>query len=87
MKQYALTAPGVETASMEFDIESLSPNLQNASRGSGKEQRPSYRREVRSSGKSARKGPKVLSEREAPVEDLIGELNERKAWLDRRRER
>ncbi len=29
------------------------------------------------------KARKTLSEREAPVEDLIGELNERKARLDR----
>ena len=29
------------------------------------------------------KARKVLSEREVPVEELIGELNERRAWLDK----
>lgn len=83
VKQYALTAPGVETASMEFDEETLSPTYRmllgvpgrsNALHIAGKYGMPQ---------KVLDKARKTLSEREVPVEDLMAELGERKAWLDR----
>ena len=82
VKQYALTAPGVETASMEFDEETLSPTFRmllgvpgrsNALHIAGKYGMPK---------KILEKARKALSEREVPVEDLMAELGERRAWLD-----
>ncbi|MDK2959249.1 MAG: mismatch repair protein MutS2 [Synergistaceae bacterium] len=83
VKQYALTAPGVETASMEFDIESLSPTYRMLLGVPGKSNALLIAGRYGLPQKVLEKARKVLSEREAPVEDLIGELNERKAWLDR----
>ena len=83
VKQYALTAPGVETASMEFDIESLSPTYRMLLGVPGKSNALLIAGRYGLPEKVLEKARKTLSEREAPVEDLIGELNERKAWLDR----
>ncbi len=83
VKQFALTAPGVETASMEFDIESLSPTYRMLLGVPGKSNALLIAGRYGLPEKVLEKARKTLSEREAPVEDLIGELNERKAWLDR----
>lgn len=83
VKQYALTAPGVETASMEFDGETLSPTYRMLLGVPGRSnallvaQRYGMPETIIESARS------VLSKQDVPVEELIAELNERKAWLDR----
>ncbi len=86
VKQYALTAPGVETASMEFDAETLSPTYRMLLGVPGKSNALLIARRYGMPERVIEKARTVLSEREVPVEDLIGELNERKAWLDREEE-
>lgn len=83
VKQYALTAPGVETASMEFDVESLSPTYRMLLGVPGKSNALLIAGRYGMPSAILDKARKTLSEREVPVEDLIAELNERKAWLDR----
>jgi len=83
VKQYALTAPGVETASMEFDVESLSPTYRMLLGVPGKSNAILIARKYGLPQNVLEKARKALSEMEVPVEDLIAELNERKAWLDR----
>lgn len=86
VKQYALTAPGVETASMEFDAETLSPTYRMLLGVPGKSNALLIARRYGMPEKVIEKAYAVLSEREVPVEELIGELNERKASLDREEE-
>lgn len=86
VKQYALTAPGVETASMEFDAETLSPTYRMLLGVPGKSNALLIARRYGMPEKVIEKAYSVLSERDVPVEDLIAELNERKAWLDREEE-
>ena len=83
VKQYALTAPGVETASMEFNAESLSPTYRMLLGIPGKSNAILIAQKYGLPENVLEKARKALSEREVPVEDLIAELNERKAWLDR----
>ncbi|GAB1486797.1 hypothetical protein MASR2M79_18480 [Aminivibrio sp.] len=86
VKQYALTAPGVETASMEFDAETLSPTYRMLLGVPGKSNALLIARRYGMPEKVIEKAYSVLSERDVPVEELIAELNERKAWLDREEE-
>ncbi|NLM70461.1 MAG: endonuclease MutS2 [Synergistaceae bacterium] len=83
IKQYALTAPGVETASMEFDSDTLSPTYKLLMGVPGKSNALLIASRYGMPEAVLEKARKALSERETPVEELIGELNERKAWLDR----
>jgi DNA mismatch repair protein MutS2 len=83
VKQYALTAPGVETASMEFDVETLSPTYRMLLGVPGKSNALFIAQRYGMPSAVLDKARKVLSEREVPVEELIGELNERRAWLDK----
>ncbi len=83
VKQYALTAPGVETASMEFDEETLSPTFRMLLGVPGKSNALHIAGKYGMPQKVLDKARKALSEREVPVEDLITELGERRAWLDR----
>ena len=86
VKQYALTAPGVETASMEFDAETLSPTYRMLLGVPGKSNALLIAGRYGMPDRVIEKARTVLSEREVPVEELIEELNERKAWLDREEE-
>jgi DNA mismatch repair protein MutS2 len=83
VKQYALTAPGVETASMEFDIDTLSPTYRMLLGIPGKSNALFIAQRYGMPSQVLEKARKVLNEREIPVEELIGELNEKKAWIDR----
>ena len=83
VKQYALTAPGVETASMEFDSETLSPTYNLLMGVPGKSNALLIAKRYGMPDAVLEKARKALGEREVPVEELISELNERKAWLDR----
>ncbi len=83
VKQYALTAPGVETASMEFDVETLSPTYRMLLGVPGKSNALFIAQRYGMPLSVLDKARAVLSEREVPVEELIGELNERRAWLDK----
>ena len=83
VKQYALTAPGVETASMEFDVETLSPTYRMLLGVPGKSNALFIAQRYGMPSAVLDKARSELSEREVPVEELIGELNERRAWLDK----
>ncbi|MGI6784875.1 MAG: endonuclease MutS2 [Aminivibrio sp.] len=83
VKQYALTAPGVETASMEFDEETLSPTFRMLLGVPGRSNALHIASKYGMPKNVLEKARKALSEREVPVEDLMAELGERKAWLDR----
>ena len=83
VKQYALTAPGVETASMEFDSETLSPTYRLLLGVPGKSNALLIAGRYGMPKPVLERARRALSEREVPVEELISELNEKKAWLDR----
>ncbi len=83
VKQYALTAPGVETASMEFDGETLSPTYRMLLGVPGRSNALLIAQRYGMPGAIIESARSVLSEQDVPVEELIAELNERKAWLDR----
>ncbi len=83
IKRYALAAEGVETASVEFDSATLSPTYKiltgipgrsNALLIAGK---LGMKREIISRAEEA------ISDREVSMEDLIGELHEKRAALER----
>ena len=86
VKQYALTTPGVETASMEFDGNTLSPTFRMLLGVPGKSNALLIAQRYGLPEKVLEKARAVLSDREVPVEELIAELNERKAWLHRAEE-
>ncbi len=86
VKQYALTAPRVETASMEFDVVTLSPTYRILLGVPGKSNALLIAQRYGMPDRIIEKARSVLSERDIPLEDIIGELNEKKAWLDREEE-
>ncbi|MDR3231064.1 MAG: Smr/MutS family protein [Synergistaceae bacterium] len=87
IKQYALTTPSVETASMEFDIERLAPTYRLLMGVPGKSnalliaQRWGMPEAVLERARSS------LKAREVSAEDLMGELNERRTSLNREERR
>ena len=81
VKQYALTTPGVETASMEFDAERLAPTYRLLMGVPGRSnalmiaKRYGMPEEVLALAKGE------LASHEVSAEELMGELNERRAAL------
>ncbi len=82
IKQYALTTPSIETASMEFDIDRLAPTYRLLMGVPGRSnalliaQRWGMPESVLELARSA------LAEHDIPAEELMGRLNERRAALD-----
>ena len=83
IKQYALTTPGVETASMEFDAERLSPTYRLLMGVPGKSNALMIARRYGMPESVLKLAQGALDARAASAEDLMGELNERRAALER----
>ncbi|NLL37504.1 MAG: endonuclease MutS2 [Fretibacterium sp.] len=83
IKQYALTAPGVETASMEFDVEKLAPTYRLLMGVPGKSNALAIAARYGMPEPILDAARESLRSREVSVEELMGELNERRAALDR----
>ena len=83
IKQYALTTPGVETASMEFDAERLSPTYRLLMGVPGKSNALMIARRYGMPESVLKLAQGALDARTASAEDLMGELNERRAALER----
>lgn len=87
IKQYALTTPSVETASMEFDIDRLAPTYRLLMGVPGKSnalliaQRWGMPEDVLVLARSS------LAAHEISAEELMGQLNERRAALDQEERR
>lgn len=83
IKQYALTTPGVETASMEFDAERLSPTYRLLMGVPGKSNALMIARRYGMPEAVLELAQGSLDARTASAEDLMGELNERRSALER----
>ena len=83
IKQYALTTPGVETASMEFDAERLAPTYRLLMGVPGRSNALMIARRYGMPEEVLALAQGSLDEREVTAEDLMGELNERQAALSR----
>ncbi|MBR0203739.1 MAG: endonuclease MutS2, partial [Synergistaceae bacterium] len=82
IKQYALTSPGVETASMEFDINKLEPTYKLLMGIPGRSSALLIARRYGMPESVIRLAQGELDSRELTAEDIMSELNERKAALD-----
>ena len=87
IKQYALTTSGVETASMEFDAERLSPTYRLLMGVPGKSNALMIARRYGMPESVLNLAQGALDARAASAEDLMGELNERRAALEREERR
>ncbi len=83
IKQYALTTDGVETASMEFDIERLRPTYRLLMGIPGRSSALLIARRYGMPESVIKLAQGSLDARELTAEDIMSELNERKAALDR----
>ncbi|MBR1657630.1 MAG: Smr/MutS family protein [Synergistaceae bacterium] len=82
IKQYALMTDGVETASMEFDIEKLQPTYRLLMGIPGRSSALLIARRYGMPEEVLRLAQGELDSREVTAEDIMSELNERKAALD-----
>ncbi|GHS97732.1 endonuclease MutS2 [Synergistales bacterium] len=83
IKQYALLTHSVETASMEFDSENLSPTYRLLMGVPGKSNALLIARRWGMPESVLKRALASLKEREVSVEELMGELNERRAVIDK----
>ncbi|MBQ9565028.1 MAG: Smr/MutS family protein [Synergistaceae bacterium] len=81
IKQYALTTPGVETASMEFDAERLTPTYRLLMGVPGRSNALMIARRYGMPEEVLALAQGELDAREVSAEELMGELNERQAAL------
>ena len=82
IKQYALTTPGVETASMEFDAERLAPTYRLLMGVPGKSNALAIARRYGMPEEVLNRAQGELAARGVSAEELMGELVERRAALD-----
>ena len=82
VKQYALTTPGVETASMEFDIEKLQPTYRLLMGVPGHSSALLIAKRYGMPEDVLKRAQGSLDSRELTAEDIMSELNERKAALE-----
>ncbi|MBQ6918778.1 MAG: Smr/MutS family protein, partial [Synergistaceae bacterium] len=82
IKQYALTTEGVETASMEFDIQKLQPTYRLLMGIPGRSSALLIARRYGMPESVLRLAQGELDSRELTAEDIMSELNERRAALD-----
>ena len=82
IKQYALTTPSVETASMEFDSENLAPTYRLLMGVPGKSNALLIAKRWGMPEKVLELAYSSLAARDVPAEELMGQLNERRAALD-----
>ena len=82
VKQYALTTEGVETASMEFDIQKLQPTYRLSMGIPGRSSALLIAKRYGMPESVLRLAQGELDSREVTAEDIMSELNERKAALD-----
>ena len=82
VKQYALTTPGVETASMEFDIEKLQPTYRLLMGVPGRSSALLIAKRYGMPEDVLKRAQGSLDSRELTAEDIMSELNERKAALE-----
>ncbi|MBQ7733071.1 MAG: Smr/MutS family protein [Synergistaceae bacterium] len=82
IKQYALLTQGVETASMEFDINRLEPTYRLLMGIPGRSSALLIARRYGMPESVIRRAQGELDSREVTAEDIMSELNERKAALD-----
>ena len=82
IKQYALTSEGVETASMEFDIQKLRPTYRLLMGIPGRSSALLIAKRYGMPENVLKLAQGELDSREITAEDIMSELNERKAALD-----
>jgi len=82
IKQYALTTPGVEAASMEFDSDTLGPTFRLLMGVPGKSNALLIAKRWGMPEKTLELAHASLKESDVSAEELMGRLNERKAALD-----
>ena len=82
VKQYALTTDGVETASMEFDINKLEPTYRLLMGIPGRSSALLIAKRYGMPESVLKLAQGELDSRELTAEDIMSELNERKAALD-----
>ena len=86
VKQYALLTDGVEPAAMEFDINTLSPTYKLLMGVPGRSNAILIARRYGMPEEILNLAQKNLDAREVTSEDIMSELNERRAALDRAEE-
>lgn len=83
IKRYALAADGVETASVEFDAATLSPTYRILIGIPGRSNALLIAGKLGMKKEIIRRAEEAINGREVSMEDLIGELHEKRAALER----
>ena len=83
IKRYALAADGVETASVEFDSSTLSPTYRILIGIPGRSNALLIAGKLGMKKQIIRRAEEAINGREVSMEDLIGELHEKRAALER----
>ena len=87
IKKFALSTPRVETASVEFDAATLSPTFRLFMGVPGRSNALYIAERLGMPSSVVQRARDVLAGGEASVEELIGELQEKQAYLERVQER
>ncbi|MDR1472396.1 MAG: Smr/MutS family protein [Synergistaceae bacterium] len=83
IKRYALTRPGVESASVEFDAVTLSPTYRMLVGIPGRSNALLIAERLGVPGDILRRAREALQGKEVSMEDIIGELQERRTAIER----
>jgi DNA mismatch repair protein MutS2 len=87
IKHYALTCPDVESASVEFDIETLSPSYRLLIGIPGRSNALLIAKKLGMPKPLLERAYGALETREASMEEIIGELQEKRTAIERESER
>ena len=87
IKRYALSCPGVESASVEFDAKTLSPAYRLLVGIPGRSNALLIAEKLGVPPEVIRRAREALHGKEASMEDLIGELHEKRIAIERENER
>lgn len=83
IKRFALQTPSVETASVEFDIETLSPTYRILTGIPGRSNALLIARKLGMPDEIIDRASRAIAGKELSMEDLIAELHEKRAALER----
>ncbi|MDR3322115.1 MAG: Smr/MutS family protein [Synergistaceae bacterium] len=87
IKRYALSSPGVESASVEFNVNTLSPTYRLLVGIPGRSNALLIAEKLGMPGDVLRRAKEALHSKEASMEDIIGELQEKRTAIEHENER
>ncbi|GHV54354.1 endonuclease MutS2 [Synergistales bacterium] len=87
IKRYAISEPGVESASVEFDVNTLSPTYRLTVGIPGRSNAILIAEKLGAPAEIIQRAKEALHHREVSMEDIISELHEKRASIERENER